>query len=243
MKLSIIIPAYNEEKSLEAAVVWISGLLREHTFTDYELLIFNDCSKDQTGEIADWLAKTDSHLRVFHNPVNRGFGYNYRKGVEEARGEYVMLFPGDNENSDPSLWNLIGAQGQADIITSYTENTEARPLSRRIISWLYVQILNSLFGMHMKYFNGLCLQKTQLVRKALPSTFGFAFAAEILIRLIKSGFSYVEVPIRIKPPMVVGRRTSAFKIKNIISVIKTIASLWWNVMVRRERIGLTQNAK
>lgn len=237
MKLSIIVPAYNEEASLEAAIQWISNLLKEKKFTDYEILIFNDCSKDRTGAIADRLAQEDQHIRVFHNPINKGFGYNYRKGVEEAQGEYVMLFPGDNENSDPTLWRIIEALGRADIITSYTENTEVRPLMRRIISKLYVIILNAGFGLRLHYFNGICLQKTQLVRKALPSTFGFAYAAEILIRLIKSGLTYVEVPVMIKPPQV-GRTTSAFKLKNIISVLQTIASLWWRVMIRRERIQI-----
>ncbi|HEY4499668.1 MAG TPA: glycosyltransferase family 2 protein [Candidatus Paceibacterota bacterium] len=240
MKLSIIVPAYNEEKSLAAAIQWISHLLKEKNFSDYELLIFNDCSKDATGAIADGLAKSDAHIRVFHNPTNLGFGFNYIKGVEEARGEYITLFPGDNENADPTLWNVIGAIGKADIVIGYTENTEARPLSRRFISWLYGKILNLGFGLHIRYYNGMSLYKRELVGKALPSTFGFAFAAAILIRLIKSGFTYLEVPIRIQANTET-RKTSAFKIKNIISVFKTIISLWWDIMIKRERISNVRN--
>lgn len=160
MKLSIIVPAYNEEKNLGATIEWIIDFLKRKNFSgDYEILVFNDYSSDETGEIADAWAKKDNRIRVFHNSRNMGFGYNYRKGVEEARGEYVIMIPGDNENSNDSIWNLFEAIGRADVIMSYSANPETRPVYRRIISWIYVKMLNLFFNLHVKYYNGNTLNK------------------------------------------------------------------------------------
>ncbi|MEK7142452.1 MAG: glycosyltransferase family 2 protein [Patescibacteria group bacterium] len=234
MNLSVIIPAYNEEKNIRSTVEGLVSVFKNKTFNDYEILIFNDKSTDKTGEIADNLAGEYKGVRVIHNPVNRGFGYNYKKGVELAQGKYALMIPGDDETDLGSIDSLLNSIGKADLILSYTANMEVRKLFRRIVSGIFVKFLNAMFGLRLKYYNGICIHRTDLARKSVPTTFGFAFAAEMTIKLLKSGFSFVEVPIRIKPT----DKSSAFKAKNIISVIKTIISLFWRINIKRERIRI-----
>ena len=71
--ISIIIPAYNEEKNLADAVKTINAAVKS-VFKDYELLILDDGSSDGTGVIADNLAKKNAKIRVIHFSRNRGFG-------------------------------------------------------------------------------------------------------------------------------------------------------------------------
>lgn len=233
IKISIIIPAFNEEKNLAEAVndLWLL-LDKNNMMNDCEILIFNDKSTDKTGEIADNLAKEISNIKAIHNEKNMGLGYNFRKGVRLARGEYVTWFPGDNENLPASFVDSLSYIGRADIIIPFTSNQEARPATRKIISYLYTLINNFLFNLNLRYYNGLCIYKKDILANLLPSiSNGFAFSAEILVSLLKSGASYIEVPtkIREKTPS----KTSAFRFKNIISVIKTIVLLFWRVNIKK----------
>jgi dolichol-phosphate mannosyltransferase len=232
MNLSVIIPAYNEEKNIRSTVEGLISVFKDKIFNDYEILIFNDKSTDRTGEIVEELAREHKGVIGIHNPTNRGFGYNYKRGVELAQGKYVLMIPGDDETDLDSIDSLLNSIGKADLIISYTVNMEVRKLFRRMVSGIFVKFLNTMFGLRLKYYNGICIHRTDLARKSIPTTFGFAFAAEMAIKLLKSGYSFVEVPIRIKPT----NKSSAFKIKNVISVIKTIIFLFWKINIKKERL-------
>lgn len=235
-KLSIIVPAYNEERGLASAVGGLFSLLSENNMaSDAEILIFNDCSLDKTGEIANELVKKINIVKVFHNKKNMGLGFNFREGVVQSKGEYVTWFPGDNENLPQSFIDIISRIGEADIIISYTDNMEVRPFSRHLVSKIYTDMNNLFFGLHLKYYNGLSVYKRNLLLPVLPKIGdSFAFSAQILIMLLKSGASFVEVPIKIQSKP--SGKSSAFRIRNIISVIKAIISLFWRINIKRERI-------
>lgn len=228
--LSIIIPAYNEEKNIEAAMRAATAAINEK-ISDYEILIFDDGSSDKTGEIADTLAKENPHIIVIHNKPNKGFGYNFIKGVEMAKMEYLTVVPGDNEILHESIKDIFSKIGEADIIAAYHQTPKARALKRRILSRCYTAILNLLFGLRLRYYNGPHIFRTDLLRENMPSTFGFGFAAEMMIKLIKwRGCSYVHVGMKVRPT----DRTTAFKFKNIISVFKTISKLFFDTYFTRK---------
>ena len=237
-KLSIIIPAYNEERGLASAVNSLFSLLDDNGMSnDSEILIFNDCSLDKTGEIAGELAQRINIVKVFHNKKNMGLGFNFREGVRQSKGEYVTWFPGDNENLPQSFVDTVSRIGEADIIIPYTDNMEVRPLSRRIISRVYTDMNNLFFGLRLKYYNGLSVYRRDLLLSVLSKiSDSFAFSAQILIMLLKSGASFVEVPIKIQSKP--GGKSSAFRIKNIIGVIKAIITLFWRINIKRERIKI-----
>lgn len=227
--LSVIMPALNEEGNLAAAAATVLGAIGDR-FTDSELLIFNDGSRDRTGAIADELAARDTRIRVIHNPRNMGFGYTYTRGVELARLEYVAMFPGDNEIPGDAIQTILGAVGSADIVIPYVSTPAVRAWSRRVISAAFVGLINGLFGLRLRYFNGPCVHRRSLLMSVPMRTHGFAYMAAILIRLIRSGCSYVEVPMRLQ--MRQHGRSKAFKPKNVASVLTTIAGLFWEVRIR-----------
>ncbi len=233
LSVSIIIPAFNEEKHLKDAVEGLLVVLNKESL-DWEILIINDCSSDKTGEIADSLTQKDERIKAVHNKKNRGLGYNFRKGTKLAKGEYVTWLPGDNENDPESLIDTIKKAGEKDIVIAYTSNMEVRAKNRRLLSNIYTKINNTLFGLNLNYYNGLSVYKRDLLMKTPKWGNSFAFAAEILVQLLKSGATYIEVPIKIKPT----QKTSALKLKNFIGVGKAISSLFWKVKIRRQRIDL-----
>src|SRR4030043_242488 len=85
--ITIMVPAYNEEKNLEKAVAKYNRVARQF-FKDYEILIFDDGSADKTGVIADRIASKNQRVRVTHNKKNVGLGYNYRTGFRLAKKNY-----------------------------------------------------------------------------------------------------------------------------------------------------------
>ena len=224
--VSLIISAYNEEKNIQAAIESADDLMR-NTTDDYELLVFNDGSQDQTGVIADRLAKTNRHIRVVHNPGNRGISYIARKGIEIASKDYVTWFPGDNGIDKESMKPVIKAIGSADIIVSYIANRQCRALGRRILSWTFTTSMNLIFGLRLKYYNGPTVYPTRLLKPLKMTSQGFEFFAELLIRFLKSGgYSYVEIPFFIPPTDPQGR-SKAVSWKNVKSIWKTT-----NILIR-----------
>ena len=234
--ISVVIPAYNEEKNLEATTGFLLERLEKNGILDFEILIFDDNSTDATGKIADELAKKYSQIKVIHNPKNMNLGFNITKGFQLATKEYAGFTPGDNETEPETLDNIFKNLGKADIIIPYIQNPEVRPWGRRFLSKTYVMIINTAFGLNLKYYNGICFFKTAIVKKVPVSTYGFAYMTEILVKLLKSGASFIEVP-GINRTRERGA-TKAFRIKNIVSVFKTFIHLFYEVQILRRRVKI-----
>ena len=130
--ITVMVPAYNEEKNLAKTVGKYDTVVKS-LFDDYEFIIFDDCSSDRTGEIADELAKKNKNMRVVHNKQNMGMGYNYREGIKLSQKGYYIYFNGKGEVLSSSAREILSHIGEADIIISYIGNPEARSLYRRII--------------------------------------------------------------------------------------------------------------
>lgn len=234
--VSVVIPAYNEEKNLIPTINFLLERLDKNNILDFEILIFDDNSTDNTGKIADELAEKYPRIKAIHNSKNMNLGYNITKGFQMANKEFVGFVPGDNEHPPETLDNIFKNLGKADIIVPYIQNPEVRPLGRRFLSKTYVTIINTAFGLNMKYYNGLCYFKTAMVKKVPVSTYGFAYMTEILVKLLKSGASFIEVPM-INRSRERGA-TKAFRIKNILSVFKTFLTLFWEVQILRKRVKI-----
>ncbi|MDB5254662.1 MAG: putative N-acetylgalactosaminyl-diphosphoundecaprenol glucuronosyltransferase [Candidatus Nomurabacteria bacterium] len=90
--ISVIIPAYNREKYLEAAV----RSVLDQTITDIEVLVIDDASTDTTGSIADRLSQEDSRIRVLHHEQNKLRSGALNTGLDNAKGEYISFLDSDD---------------------------------------------------------------------------------------------------------------------------------------------------
>jgi len=91
-KVSIVLPTYNGEKYLRESV---DSVIKQ-TFTDWELIIVNDCSIDSTPQIAEEYAKNDSRIRVLHNKTNQKLPSSLNIGFREAKGDFLTWTSDDN---------------------------------------------------------------------------------------------------------------------------------------------------
>lgn len=226
--ISVIVPALNEERNLAGTVAEIHEKISKH-FADYEILVVDDGSTDRTGAIADELARADARVRAFHNGVNEGLGYSYFRGVAEATKEYVVMVPGDRENSLEGMAPMWPLLGTADIIAPYTANPEVRPWARRSFSRFSTGLMNLLFGTQLRYYNGTVVHRLATLRTIKVENRGFLYQAESLVRLINRGASVAEVGIVIR-----GRpsgKSKVFKLRNLRSVAATVVKLVWKVRI------------
>ena len=231
--ISIIIPALNEENNIEPTVESVISVTH-NKFSDYEIIIFDDASTDNTLVKVNEIAVKNNRIKVIHNEKTMGLGYNYKKGVFIAKNEYVIMVPGDNEIEENSIKTMFDSIGKTDIVTSYSVNYWIRPFSRQIISKIFTNLMNTLFNLNLKYYNGISVHKRELINQVQMTTYGFAYHAEILVRLIKSGYSFTEVGIYLKKREY--GASKAFSLKNIVSVLKTIARLLIDLYIKNKNV-------
>ena len=228
--ISVVITAYNERESLEATIEVVLGSL-ENLFDEYEVIIVDDCSSDGTAEVADGLAARYPAIRVLHQAPNRGFAVSYRHGVAEARMTHVGLVTGDNEMRPESVREIFAAVGTADVVVPYQANQQDRPWVRRTLSRLFTWSVNHLFGLRLRYFQGPCVYPTPLAQGLPMSTQGFALLTEMLLRSVKAGYSYAEIPMHIQPRRY--GRSSALSFRNAATAAAVVARLYIELRLSR----------
>jgi NAD(P)-dependent dehydrogenase (short-subunit alcohol dehydrogenase family) len=226
--ITVLLPALNEEKNLRPTVEQVIQALKV-TMDDFEIIIINDGSSDNTRKIADEIANLYSNIIVVHNATPRGLGHVYAQGINLANKKYFVYIPSDNTWPYRSFVELFGNLGRAEIITSYSSNPEIRPFSRRIVSKKFTQTMNLLFGLNLNYYNGLTIYPIEYLRRNPITTFGFGFQSEVLIKAIKLGYSFIELSLPIVERTV--GFSKAVTLKNISSVISTILRLFWNIQI------------
>jgi glycosyltransferase involved in cell wall biosynthesis len=224
--VTIVIPAFREENNIEAAIENARQIAQGVT-QDYEIIVIDDGSPDKTGEYARLKAQSNPLIRVASNATNEGFGYSFARGVKMATKEFVTVFPGDNDMSALSLRDLLEARGSADLIISYMQKTNKRSIFRRTVSKTFVVIMNILFGLNLKYYNGAFICRTSLLKGIPIKSTGLAALAECIVRLLKKGVSWRAIYFEH-----VGRRheqSKAFNFKSIKAVSKTMWVLWCDI--------------
>ena len=98
MHLSVIIPAYNEEKRIKATLLDIDKYLKKQTYS-YEIIVVSDGSTDNTVSLVKGLKPQVLNLRIIDNKKNHGKGYVVRQGMLEAGGDYRLFMDADNSTT------------------------------------------------------------------------------------------------------------------------------------------------
>jgi dolichol-phosphate mannosyltransferase len=231
-RVSIFVPAYNEVGQFEGAIADIAAAA-DAALEDYEILLVDDGSTDGTGPLADRLAERRPKLSVIHQPTNQGIAAGYVRAVDVARFEYFGFLPADREIEPGSIKTILAAVGGAEIVAPYHGNPQARQTYRRVLTFVSTGLVNRLFGLRMRYFQGPCVYPTELAR-ALPKTAGgFYFLTQMLVHALCAGHTYVEVPLMHQDRA--HGRSKAVSWRNIARALRTIASLWWAIRIRGQR--------
>jgi glycosyltransferase involved in cell wall biosynthesis len=219
--ISFVVTAYNEELNLENTIKSIHESVLNFNL-EIEIIIVNDCSLDNTAKIADSIVLNNSNLeiKVLHLDKNLGLGGAYFSGVAECTKDYIMWIPGDNECGFDNIVPLLNSLGKADILVPFVVNTEIRKFSRRLISSLFVWLVNLLSGLNLFYYNGTVIHKKNILQSCPIKTTGFGYQAKILIFMLHNGATYLNVPVQLGEN--IERPSNAFKFKNILNITITL---------------------
>lgn len=206
LSLSIIIPAYNEEKRLPASLDRISAYVQPREWELLEVIVVDDGSSDGTAAIVREYAARFPALRLLQNPGNRGKGYAVRHGMLAAKGEWRLVTDSDLSSPIEELEKLVAAARQAGAVVAIG----SRAVDRSLVSVhqpLGRELSGRFFNLVMRLLTGLPFRDTQCGFKlyharAAAIIFprqqldGFGFDVEDLFIGKCHRLKAVEVPVR-----------------------------------------------
>ncbi|MDY4166938.1 MAG: glycosyltransferase [Fournierella sp.] len=106
MLVSVIMPAYNAEKYIRQAI----DSVRAQTYCDWELIVVDDASKDNTNAIVSEYCREDSRVKLLRNPKNQGVSHTRKNGVEAAAGEWIAFLDSDDAWQPEKLEKQLALQ-------------------------------------------------------------------------------------------------------------------------------------
>ena len=201
--LSVIIPAFNEQSIIRATLVNVLEYLTAQKI-DYEIIVVNDGSSDNTANIVSEFTSLNSKVKLLNIEENTGKGFAVKKGVLDAIGRYRLFMDADNSTSIEhfNLMKPILESGSEIIIGSRRVKGAKIAVHQ---SWLR-ENLGRVFNLVVKIINGLPYSDTQVGFKVFSNTAaekifelqtlsGWAFDIELLLLAKKLGYEIAEVPI------------------------------------------------
>lgn len=206
MKISIVIPAYNEGERITATIIDTFQYLDDKTTNSWsarEVIVVSDGSTDSTEAIINDLSKKHSALKLVKYKENRGKGYALKQGIAATTGDFILFMDADEATPISELAKLAEPllKGDADIAIASrsvkSSNIETRqPIHRRIVGRMFSLTTRILLGMPFRDTQcGFKLFKGDVGRElfAKSSCEGFAFDVEILANAVASGLKVAEV--------------------------------------------------
>jgi len=222
-KLSLILPAHNEEPNIGAVVRQATDVLPT-LFADYEVLVVDDGSKDRTGEIADELAAENPHVKALHHPKNRGYGGALTTGFTNATGDYLMFMDSDRQFDIQDLENLTPYIGSYDIVAGYRIKRND-PYYRFLIGSGFNQMVKLLFQVNLRDIDcGFKVFKAEVLRGMDLESPGALINTEIHAKANVQGRSLVEVGVN-HYPRLEGEQSGA-SIKVMFRAVLETFRLW-----------------
>lgn len=252
MHLSVIIPAYNEEKRIPKTLAEIDKYLRNQKY-DYEIIVISDGSKDKTGEVVKGLLPKIKNLRLIDNKKNHGKGYVVRQGLLEAKGDYRLFTDADNSTSVDQvekMWPYLKgacpesaegacpepAEGGYDIVIGSRDAKGAvldppQPFKRKVLGDIFrllTQIICGTWGILDSQcgFKGFTKKSAEAILPKCKID-RFAFDPEILILAGKSGYKIKEIPINWK-----NDPESKVKFSSMLKMFKDLFRIRLNLIKR-----------
>jgi len=200
--LSVVIPAYNEEKGIAEIVHRVLSVrqdLEKAGVPLLELLVVNDGSKDRTAQVTQELQEQDDCVRLISHPSNRGYGAALKTGFSRARGDLVGFLDADGTYPPEYFPQLCQAavNGNDLVIGSRMSGAESEmPVTRRIGNLFFANLLSLLSRQKIKdSASGMRVFKREVLGTLYPLPNGLNLTPVMSARAVHEGVKMVEVPI------------------------------------------------
>jgi glycosyltransferase involved in cell wall biosynthesis len=226
-KLSLILPAHNEEANLRPVVERALEVLPQQC-RDWEIIVVDDGSRDATAEIAAALADANpGRVRVVTHPRNRGYGAALTSGFAAAAGDYLMFMDADRQFDIADLARLAPFVGVYDIVAGYRIKRND-PWHRFAIGYTFNAIVTVLFGVNLRDIDcGFKVFRASLLRGMELESPGALINTEIHAKANRQGATLVEVGVN-HYPRTVGEQSGA-STRVIVRAMGETLKLWWRM--------------
>lgn len=198
--ITIIMPAFNEEKNLEKSVLHTFNTFRSLNL-DFEIIIIDDYSHDRTPKIADTLADSHENINVFHHNENQGIGGSFKTGIAHAIKDYIMFVPIDNPLDTEDMEAYLPRMGIVDIVVGSRTERVGYSRAGHFASFFYNRILVPLlFNIGLSDVNWIQIYRRKHFTDGTLDfqDKSFFFLVEILVKAKRARLIIAEVPARMK---------------------------------------------
>ena len=232
--VSVFFPCYNDAGTIPTII--LRALQTLPTITDdYEVIVINDGSEDDSALILDDIARYYSHLRVYHRERPSGYGGVLRGGFAAAQKEWIFYTDGDAQYDPRELINLAAKVREGIHMVNGYKIKRRDPFHRIVIGLAYQYFVKFAFGLVIRDVD--CdfrlMHRSVFDRITLESTTG-TITFEMVKKIQDAGFNIVEVPVHHWY-----RQYGESQFFNFPRVARTLIALinWrWRLVVRKEHL-------
>ena len=216
-------PLYKDRSTVELMIKKSSSMLKKLK-RKYEIIIVDDGCPQNSGRLAEKIAKKFSNVKVFFHKKNLGYGAALKTGLKKCKNDWVFMIDGDAEYDVNDLPRLFKASQNYDLVITYRYKKKYNTY-RIIISWVYNAILRLMFNIKFRDIStGSRLVKKKLIKKVKLKSNSPFVGAELAIKAGMNGYKVGEIGIHTYP------RTfgtgSSVSFKNIVLTLKDMLLLF-----------------
>jgi glycosyltransferase involved in cell wall biosynthesis len=224
--LTLIFPAFNEEQNIAATVQSACETVPQFA-SQWEIIIVNDGSSDDTCKVCDQLVNAHPNVRVVHHSTNRGYGAALKSGVSSARHELIFFTDSDGQFTLAELPKFIEYAKQFDIVAGYRAKRHDPP--HRLINALGWNLLvRVVLGIRIRDIDcAYKLFRREVFERIQIRSVGAMVNTEILAQAMKLGMRLKEVEVNHFPRRF-GHPTGA-NIRVIFKAFRELSKLWWKL--------------
>lgn len=223
--ITVFFPFHNEQENVRRVYESARQIL-DKMGLDYEIILVDDGSRDQTSQIVDEIAATDARVKVVHHPVKSGYGAALKSGFRAATKALVFYTDGDGQFDLNELPPLLPLMRQYDIVSCYRINRRENA-RRRLNAWLWTWLICTLFGLRIRDMNcAFKLYKRKIFDVIGMESNGTLLNSEILARARLKGFTMTQVGVH-HYPRAAGK--AGPKTKVIFKAFWELAKVYWKI--------------
>jgi glycosyltransferase involved in cell wall biosynthesis len=200
-QVSIILPVFEEEKTIDGVIVEIIETLSNDSFS-YEIVAVEDGSKDQSLAILRQLqARYPGQIRVAHHTYNKGYGAALRTGIRIANGDIVVCMDSDGQHTAKSIPEMLALISQYDMVIGYRTESYQGSWYRNLGNRIYNKFASWLSNFKiMDLTSGFRAMRREAVTHFLPLyPSGFSASLTVTLAFLKAGYSLTYIPVHVHP--------------------------------------------
>ncbi len=221
--ISLMFPLYKDKNTVELMIKKSSKVLKKLK-RKYEIIIVDDGCPQNSGRLAEKIAKKYSNIKVFFHKKNLGYGAALKTGLQKCKNNWIFMIDGDAEYDVKDLPRLLKASKNSDLVITYRYKKKYGTY-RIIISWVYNVILRLIFNIKFKDIStGSRLVSKKLIKRVKLKSNSPFVGAELAIKAGLAGYRVGEIGIHTYP-RTFGTGTSV-SFKNILLTLKDMILLF-----------------